>query len=175
MTHRVCIIGHSNVPKFIENIPDISLKIYRKPGAIVPDAYLEPLCSSFDFRPHLTIIYFGGNDLISCLGPEVLDRILKLVKEFKKYGDVLVVNIEPREYAKNNRFGANNEDYKSRARYVNRYLNKLRNRRGYGLINLTSNIFVNHRSADGVHFTEIGSSMIAAKIRNSIVYWLRDK
>ena len=94
---------------------------------------------------------------------------MKLVTEFKKYGDVIVVNIEPREYSENNRFGISNAEYKLRARYVNRYLDKLKTRRGYDLINLTSKVFINHRTFDGVHFTKTGSSMIAAKIRNSIV------
>ena len=175
MTYRVCIVGHSNTPKFVENIPNVILKIFRKPGAIVSDVYLEPLRNSFAFNPHLTVIYLGGNDLVSHSGREVLDSLLKLVSEFKKYGEVIVVNIEPREYSDNNRFGISNEEYKLRARYVNRYLDKLKTRRGYELINLTSRILINHRTFDGVHFTKTGSSMIAAKIRNAIVYWLLGK
>ena len=56
----------------------------------------------------------------------MLDIILNLVKEFKQHGDVIVMNIEPRDYPVRNRFRIINEEFKSCAKYVNRYLNSLK-------------------------------------------------
>ena len=61
--YKVALVGHSQIPIELPEIPGSELKIFRQPGAKLDDLFKHPLRDLFEYRPDLCILYLGGNDL----------------------------------------------------------------------------------------------------------------
>ena len=83
MNFRVAIVGHSNVPTRISAVTGVDIKIYRKPGASIVDAYSEPLSDVHRWQPHLIVLFLGGNDCAYLDRKVVLSQLLELINYYK--------------------------------------------------------------------------------------------
>ena len=79
---KVAVVGHSNVPRDLDNIAGVNLKTFRVPGACVSDAYQGHLAEVFDFCPNLVVIYLGGNDIAFCDKRTLLNELINLINVY---------------------------------------------------------------------------------------------
>ena len=61
--YRVAILGHSLTPRELEVIPEVEIKIYRKPGARWSDLEAPEFREFWQRDFDLAILVLGGNDL----------------------------------------------------------------------------------------------------------------
>ena len=166
MVYRVAIIGHSQVPKSIQAIPDVEIRIYRKSGARLGNfENYEEFQELFNWHNDLNIIFLGGNDIPSMPAKDIAEELIALARRFAALGqDVTLVQIEPRTYTGFSQEFA--DQYNVEMIRVNRKLKRLtqRQRACYSLINYTASPYHVGHTLDGVHFQPLCKAYIKAKM-----------
>ena len=176
MVYRVAIIGHSQVPKSIQAIEDVEIRIYRKPGARLAkfDEY-EEFQELFNWHHDLNIVFIGGNDIPSMPAKDIAEELIALARRFAALGqDVALVLIEPRKYTGFSQEYA--DQYNLELIRVNRKLKRLtqRQRACYSLINYTASPYHTGHTLDGVHFTPLCKAYIKAKMVGCIKHHIEN-
>ena len=172
---KVAIVGHSQVPDYIQNIPNCQVHIFKKPGAQIKDIYESPeLSQSFSWGQDLTILFIGGNDFPVSDGHTVTSELLNLISEYQTTSKVAVFLIESREYKPNNRFRVTTDEYKQFQTYVNNRIKRQAPKRQFRTINTTRAVFETNRR-DGIHFNTVGQSHIRTKICQCIERHMSDR
>ena len=83
MVYRVAIVGHSQVPKSIQAIENVEVRIYRKPGARLANfENYEEFQELFNWQHDLNIIFMGGSDKPSMPVEEIGKQLKALAKYF---------------------------------------------------------------------------------------------
>ena len=106
--YKVAIVGHSQVPVDLPEIPYVELKIFREPGAKLEHVHETPLGDVFNFRPDLCIVLMGGNDIgiPQADRSEVMGKLRAYLLELKEITpDLRWMNMEKRFYPFRNRYG----------------------------------------------------------------------
>ena len=100
--YKVAIVGHSQVPVDLPEIPFVELKIFRKPGAKLEHVHETPLGYVFNFRPDLCIVLMRGNDIgiPQTDRSEVMGKLRAYLLELKEITpDLRWMNMEKRFYS----------------------------------------------------------------------------
>ena len=172
MNKKVAIVGHSQIPEYLPDIVGVETRIFRLPGGRLHDVYEnEILNDSFKWSHDMTIIFLGGNDVTHKSRELIVGNLLDLVEGFKNKGSriIVVVLIEPRTYHSSNRFGIDNDTYKSDMFFINRKLKRLANSRHFKVLNINARPFQYGHVRDGVHFDMESKVEITKKLVNCII------
>ena len=174
-------VGHSQVGWQSLNpnhqpIPDATVTLYRKPGALAKNFFSYPeLTQALQDNLELAILWIGGNDINPSTSPRtILDDIRQIRQEFSRVNtNVIIMTVETRRYQEGSRHYVNPQVYNRMKNAINRRLQK-----DYaGRIILTGGLTVNesHLNVDGVHLGREGRGNIENKvvgaINNYMVGW----
>ena len=170
-TLRVCVLGHSLVPKSIPlNFSTVQLEILRYPGATITS--LTDKLTDFDFwiRHYDGIILcIGGNDLARLSVDEVFNRLCDLCRRLRTQTTFLTVcTVEYRLYPRHNRFGVIQETYRHKVMLINRKIKRFTRGIDAKIVDLGRRCFTLQRVRNGVHFTVGGQNDLCRRL-NSVI------
>ena len=60
---KVALVGHSLLPSTIPTVPDVEIRIFRKPGGTWLDDQCREFAPLWNLQFDLVILVLGGNDL----------------------------------------------------------------------------------------------------------------
>ena len=169
--YKVAIVGHSQVPVDLPEIPYVELKIFRKPGAKLEHVHESPLGDVFNYRPDLCIVLMGGNDIgiPQADRAEVMGRLRAYLLELKEITpDLRWMNMEKRFYPWRNRYGVNNQQYEVDRKWFNNAMRGFLRTNQIQPLNVTGPWWAGNQ-IDGVHFNQEASRAIRRKLLNCIL------
>ena len=162
MSTRIAILGHSNVPRSLE-ITNATVRIFRKSGARACRFTTYPEFSGiWDFRPHITFLFLGSNDIIeNCSSHVITNLTLNIAEdiETRTGGIVCILQIEPRIDLTERHINA--AGYKRVAKRANKRISRAWRTREY----LEWGGFLRRLfDRTGYHFNELGKNYIKERI-----------
>ena len=168
---RAAVVGHSQVPHNL-HIENVETRIFRKPGARVRHFYDEILNNLLEYAPDIVILFLGGNDIDTsedCASriANSLKNIIQVIKA--NCQEVIVVDIEWRNFTSSRVPGLTREIYNHRRRQIDRNLARFCNARQIRTIN-TSLEAIQRVRGDGVHFDALAAAKVKSKITNAILH-----
>ena len=169
--YKVAIVGHSQVPVDLPEIPHVELKIFRKLGAKLEHVHKTPLGDVFNFRPDLCIVLMGGNDIgiPQTDRSEVMGKLRAYLLELKEITpDLRWMNMERRFYPFRNRFGVNNQQYEEDRKWFNIGMRRFLRTHQIQPLNVTGPWWAGNQT-NGIHFNQAASEAIQRKLLNCIL------
>ena len=168
---KVTIVGHSQVPHNLQ-IDNVDTRIFRRLGAKIRHFYDEILSNLLDYAPDIVILFLGGNDIDAsenCVArtANALKDVIQVIRA--NCGELIVVEIEWRNFTSSRVPGLTSEIYNLRRRQINRNISRFCNARHIRTIN-TSLDAIQRVRGDGVHFDDIAAARIKTKITNAITH-----
>ena len=162
MSTKIAILGHSNVPQSLE-IANATVRIFRKPGARAWHFTTYPEFSGiWDFRPDITFLFLGSNDIIESCNSHVITNItLDIAEEIESRtgGIVCILQIEPRIDPSGRHINA--RAYKRVAKRANKRISRAwRNHEYLEWGGFLRRLF----DRTGYHFNELGKQYIKERI-----------
>ena len=152
---KVALVGHSNLPKYIEHTDRVNYRIFRSPGASI-QTVRDSLVFDHFWKVYFdaTVVVIGGNDIGLKAPAQIIEDLKSLYSDIiEKDGLLIPCTIEYRNYAEGNAF-IDSKDYITQERAINRSLKRYFRREEIAYIDLSRNKFPNERTPDGVHFTD---------------------
>ena len=166
---KVAIVGHSQVLREI-TIPNVETRVFRKPGARIPDFHRELLPEVLAFSPDVIVIFLGGNDIDATADCALrvangLKGIIEILKDNCR--EVIFIQIEWRDFSTTRVPGLTREIYQHRRATINRNLKRFCSRRNIRAINTGLENLESVRR-DGVHLASESASALKSKIIHAI-------
>ena len=169
---KVALVGHSQIPTQMPDLPGIEVKIFRWCGAKLEHMYERPLRDVFNYKPDLCILYIGGNDLATADADrtEVMRKLREVLIELKQVTkDLRWVTLEEQFYPSRNRFGVNCATYSADCRWLNNNIRRFLHHHQIGMLNVTGPWWRGNQT-DGIHFNNQAQNSIVHKFVTVIVY-----
>ena len=169
--YKVAIVGHSQVPVDLPEIPYVELKIFRKPGANLEDIHETPLGDVFNFRPDLCIVLMGGNDIgiPQADRSEVMGKLHAYLLELKEITpDLRWMNMEKRFYPFRNRYGLNNQQHEVDRKWFNTAMRRFLRTHQIQPLNVTGPWWADNQT-NSIHFNQVAKESIKRKLLNCIL------
>ena len=175
MLFRVAIVGHSQVPKELPNLPNaVQLQVFRAPGARAHSFFSnDVLTAVFNHRFDLVILWIGSNDIHSrCNVAVIVDNIKAIVKQLEDNctPKVKICLIEPRRLDPGRRPHLDQDHYNKIAKAINNKMQK-RALKHNDFITLGARPFFENLRRDGVHFNHQAQEHIKTKFTNAINHY----
>ena len=169
--YKVALVGHSQIPIEMPEIPGTELRIFRQPGAKLEDIYKPPLRDVFEYRPDLCILYLGGNDLAlpNTDRMEVMRKLREVLLSLKEVTkDLRWVNLEERFYPRRNRHQVIDSAYEADRKWFLNNIRRFLAKNTIGTLNVTGPWWARNQT-DGIHFNRTAQRHIRTKFINCIV------
>ena len=165
----VAIVGHSLLPLEFEELPNVTVDLYRKPGAKWLDIDSSVFSGVFEKPYDLVIFALGGNDLVSGEPVEVLQQAKLFINRVSSNSRFIrVYTVESRQYQPGSRFNVNNRQFATRRNTYNRMLKRWLKSVGHVHIDIGKPWMVNERTRDGVHFNLEATRNLKRSLRRVI-------
>ena len=166
---RAAVVGHSQVPRIV-NINEADVRVFRKPGARIHHFDEFPLNEILEFRPEVTVLFLGGNDINNeenCVTNVAagLKRVIEILRNINSV--VIFVEIEWRDFNRSPVPNLTSETYNQKRKTINRNLKRYCNSRKIRTIN-TSSVHLERVGRDLVHFDNLAARHVKAKIERAL-------